>query len=78
MFLASVILGQGVRILIDIGATHNAIDINFSKLMSIMECHINIIIMSVAATKSIARVPPTMSPYASKTGHSIMMPYLWT
>jgi len=32
MFLAGVVLGQGVHILVDTGATHNILDVNFAQL----------------------------------------------
>jgi len=41
MLLAGAILGEGVRILIDTGVTHNIIDINFAQLVCLMEHHIN-------------------------------------
>lgn len=55
MFLADVILGQGVRILIDTGATHNVNDINFARIMGIMERRINTTIIIGSGTKITCR-----------------------
>jgi hypothetical protein len=51
MFLVGAILGQGVRILIDIGATYNVVDINFARLVGILERHIDATILIGSDTK---------------------------
>lgn len=45
MFLAGDVLGQGVRILINISATHNVIIINFARWVGLMERRINTTIL---------------------------------
>jgi predicted aspartyl protease len=37
MFLVSPILGKDVHILVDMGATHNVIDVNFARLACLLE-----------------------------------------
>lgn len=78
MFLADVILGQGVRILIDTGATHNVNDINFARIMGIMERRINTTIIIGSGTKITCRSASYNVPYASTTRHSTSTPCLWT
>lgn len=51
MLLAGILLGQGVRILIDSGASHNVIDINFSRLIKMMECWIHTMVLVGNGTK---------------------------
>jgi hypothetical protein len=37
MYLIGVVSGTGINILVDMGATHNIIDINFARLISLLE-----------------------------------------
>jgi hypothetical protein len=45
MFLKSIVLGHYVRILVDTGNMHNIIDINFARLVGLMERRIDITIL---------------------------------
>ena len=45
MYLAGVVSSNGVHILVDTGATHNIIDINVARLISLKEHRINTAIL---------------------------------
>jgi hypothetical protein len=45
MYLAGVVSGTSVHILIDIGAMHNIININVARLIGLQEQHINTAIL---------------------------------
>lgn len=51
MILAGVILGEGVRILIDTGATHNIIDTNIDRLTSLAKRRITTTILVGSSTE---------------------------
>ena len=45
MYLTGVVSGTGVHILVDMGATHNIIDINVARLIGLQEQRINTAIL---------------------------------
>lgn len=70
MFSVGAILGQGVRILIDTGATYNVVNINFARLVGILECHIDATTSSAVTLRSPTRAPPSTSPFTSTVRRS--------
>jgi hypothetical protein len=55
MLLVRAILSKGIRILADIGATHNVINSNVTCMISLVECHITTTVLVGSDTKLACR-----------------------
>jgi hypothetical protein len=51
MYLVGVVLDHGAHILVDTGTKHHIIDINFTRLISLLEQHINTTILVGSSTE---------------------------